>query len=336
MDHVAIDLGGRESQVCVRSGDGEVLEEQRMPTRSLTRWLVDRPRCRVIMETCAESFGIADGAIGCGHDVRIVPTTLVRSLGVGSRRTKTDRRDAQVLSEASCRIELPSVHLPSVTARKRKVLCGTRDALVAARTQLINCVRGWMRQLAQSFSRGGPETFPRRVRHKLADAVPAAVERLLVAIEALSVQIRAADEELDQEAASDPVCVRLMTTPGVGPVTALRFVAAVDCIDRFEDAHSLQSYLGLVPGQWSSGDRTRRLGITKAGSTATRVALIQAAWSIRRYRKDHAMARWSAEIEARRGKHIAAVALARKLAGILYALWRHGTVYNPLRGAGAA
>lgn len=333
MDHVAIDLGGRESQVCVRASDGAVVEERRMPTRSLTQWLNDRATSRVIMETCSESFEIADRAIARGHDVRIVPSTLVKSLGVGARRTKNDRRDAQVLSEASCRIELPSVHIPSPAARKRKLLCGTRDALVASRTQLINCVRGWMRLSAQSLSKGYPVTFPRRVREKLGPGIPACIERLLVCIEALSAQILAADKDLDQEAADDTVCMRLMTVPGVGPVTALRFAATVDRIDRFQTAHTLQSYLGLVPGEHSSGDRTRRLGITKAGATATRVALIQAAWSARRYRKDHPMVRWAAEIETRRGKHIAAVALARKIAGILYAIWRDATTYNPFRGA---
>jgi transposase len=336
MDHVAIDLGGRESQVCVRASDGQLVEEKRMPTRSLTQWLEGRAASRVIMETCAESFEIADGAIVRGHDVRIVPSTLVRSLGVGARRAKGDRRDAQALSEASCRMDLPSVHIPSPTARKRKTLCGTRDALVSSRTQLINCVRGWMRQAAQSLSRGYPVTFPRRVREKIGPAVPAAIERLLISIEALSVQIRQADEELEQEASGDTVCARLMTVPGIGPVTALRFAATVDRIDRFSGAHAIQSYLGLVPGEYSSGDRTRRLGITKAGATATRVVLIQAAWSVRRYRKDHAMARWAAEIEYRRGKHVAAVALARKIAGILYAIWRDGTVYNPFRGSRAA
>jgi transposase len=185
-------------------------------------------------------------------------------------------------------------------------------------------------------SRGYPQTFPRRVREKV-EVIPAPIERLLVSIEALSTQLQAADEELEQEAKSDPVCKRLMTVPGVGPVTAVRFVATVDRVDRFADAHALQSYLGLVPGEHSSGDRIKRLGITKAGSTATRAVLIQAAWSVRRYRKDHAMARWSEEIERRRGKHIAVVALARKIAGILYAIWRRdGATYNPFQGARTA
>lgn len=333
MDHVAIDLGGRESQICVRSSDGRILEEERLSTRSLRSWLEARAPSRVIMETCAESFQIADCAIARGHDVRIVASALVHSLGVGARRTKNDRRDAQALSEASCRMELPAVHIPTPTARRRKTSCGTRDALVSARTKLINCVRGWMRQQAESLRLGGAKTFPRRVRERLGPAVSPSIERLLVSIEALSVQIGEADRELEHEVKGDPVCVRLMTVPGVGPVTAARFTSTLDKIERFADAHAVQSYLGLVPGERSSGDKTRRLGITKAGSTPTRAGLVQAAWSARRCRSNHPMVRWSVQVEQRRGKHIAALALARKIAGILFAIWRDGTVYNPFRGA---
>lgn len=336
MDHVAIDLGGRESQICVRASDGEVLDERRVSTSSLTTWIAERSRCHLVMETCAESFKLADVALAHGHVVRVVPSTLVRALGVGARRTKNDQRDARALSEASCRMDLPSVHIPSAVARRRKTLCGTRDALVAARTQLVNCVRGWMRQHASSVRRGYTATFSRRVREHFGAELPAEIERLLAAIEALSAQVAAADAAVEKEAKQDPVCKRLMTVPGVGPVTAVRFCAALDRVDRFANAHAVQSYLGLVPGESSSGDKVRRLGITKAGSRMTRVALVQAAWSARRCRRNDAMVRWSVEVERRRGKHVAALALARKIAGILYALWRRGTIYNPFDGAAAA
>src|SRR5258707_2974124 len=98
MEHVAIDLGGRESQVCVRSADGTILEQKRWATKELAEYLQARPLSRVIVETCAEAFSVADAALRAGHEARVVPATLVRSLGVGSRRTKNDRRDAQILS----------------------------------------------------------------------------------------------------------------------------------------------------------------------------------------------------------------------------------------------
>jgi transposase len=111
MDHVAIDLGGRRSQVCVRSSDGKIVEEKRLDTARLREFLEKKEKSRVIVETCAEAFGVADIALELGHEARVVPATLVRTLGVGARRTKTDQRDAQVLSEVSCRIDLPPVSI---------------------------------------------------------------------------------------------------------------------------------------------------------------------------------------------------------------------------------
>ena len=333
MDHIAIDLGGRESQVCVRTPDGRISEERRMATAALSNYLRTRPKARVIMETCSESFHVADAARAQGHDVRIVPATLVRALGVGARRTKTDQRDAQALSAASCRMELPSVHIPSPTARARKTLCGTRDALVGARRQLINTVRGWARQQGLAIRSGYSPTFARRVRTADHLPLPPAIERQLAAIEFLSLQIAAADRDLAAVVAGDPVCGQLMTVPGVGAVTVARFTAALDDPSRFADAHAVESYLGLVPGEYSSGPVTRRLGITKAGSTATRTALVQAAWSARRHAAHDPLGRWVRAVEHRRGRKVAIVALARKLAGILYALWRDHAAYDPRRGA---
>lgn len=123
-----------------------------------------------------------------------------------------------------------------------------------------------------------------------------------------------------------------MTTPGVGPITAIRFVAALDRVDRFPDAHQVESYLGLVPGENSSSDRQQRLSITKAGSSSVRWSLVQATWALRvccRSEAARPLQLWALEVEKRRGKKIATVALARKLAGILYALWRDGKAYDP-------
>ena len=97
MEHLAIDLGGKESQICVRSSTGQIIEERRCPTASLGRYLATRPRSRLVVETCSEAFAVADAALAAGHEVRVVPATLIRSLGVGARRLKTDRRDARIL-----------------------------------------------------------------------------------------------------------------------------------------------------------------------------------------------------------------------------------------------
>lgn len=334
MRHLAVDLGGRESQVCTRDSDAKILEERRVPTSRLPAFLKAQPVSRVILETGAEAFAIADAALLAGHEVRVVPATLVRSLGVGARGIKTDRRDAQVLSEVSCRIDLPSVHVPSQRSRGWKAMCGMRQALVDSRTKMVNTVRGWMRGRLTRVALGTVSTFPRRVREETED-LPMYVDRQLQAIEQLTVAIKAIDKDFATIADADPVCTRLMTAPGVGPLVSIRFVSTVDNLARFPTAHALESYLGLTPGEDSSSEKKRVTGITKAGNTRTRWILVQAAWTILRTRPGDPMAQWTAKIAAKKGKRTAVIALARKLAGILFAMWRDGSEYNPTKGATA-
>ena len=133
---------------------------------------------------------------------------------------------------------------------------------------------------------------------------------------------------LEQLTEQEPICQLLMSVPGVGPVTSMRFVAAIDDVSRFANAHAVQAYLGLTPGENSSSTRQQRTGITKAGPAPVRRTLMQAAWNIRRLRPTDPISQWAMEIEKRRGKFVATVAVARKLAGILFALWRDGTRYE--------
>src|SRR5690606_6315270 len=169
---------------------------------------------------------------------------------------------------------------------------------------------------------------PERVRGRASESLPVHIEQVLFVIEALNVQILASDRRLRELARASEVCRRLMTIPGVGPVTAVTFVAAIDDVSRFEHAYRLQSYLGLTPGESSSSERERRTSITKAGPASVRRTLIQAAWTIVRRRPTEPMVRWAAQIAERRGKFIAIVALARKIAGIMFALWRDETTYQ--------
>ena len=336
MEHIAIDLGGMESQICVRSSDGTIIDELRTATRSLARYLRRRPKSRVILETSAEAFAVADQALECGHEVRVVPSTLARSLGVGSRRVKTDRKDAQALSDVSCKVDLPSVHVPSHVAREYRSMSTARESLVDARTQLVNSVRGYLRTRLGRVKTGAVESFPSRARKALLkqpDGLPEFIERQLLVIEELNAQIEAATAELAAVASHDETCRRLMTVPGVGPVTSVRYVGAVDRVDRFANAHVLESYLGLTPGERSSSQKVRRTGITKAGPAKVRWALVQASWVLMRHRRNDPIVQWADGVMKRRGKRIAIVALSRKLAGILYAMWRDGTEYEPARAA---
>jgi transposase len=329
MKHCAIDLGGRKSQVCIRDEAGQIVWEERCDTLCLPERLRAWPQSRVIVETAAEAFRIADAAKQAGHEVRVVPATLVRALGVGARRTKTDRRDAQVLSEVSSRIDLPSVHIPSPRSREWKTMCGAHDALVSSRTKLINNLRGWMRGQGRRLAKGSTQTFAERMTQST--PLPEYLAPQVEVIRVVSKQIAESERRLRRIAQDDELCRRLMEVPGIGPSTALRFVAALDEVGRFASAHKVAAYLGLTPGESSSSDHQQRLSITKAGPADVRWVLVQAAHCVRhRCRSQGArpLQLWALEIEKRRGKRIALVALARKLACILFALWRDGSRFE--------
>lgn len=335
MNRVAIDLGGGKSQVCIRREDGEILSEQRVPTRALREFLAQLPKSQIVMETCSEAFAIADAARAAGHDVKVVPATLVKQLGVGARGVKTDKRDAQALSAAACRVDLPSVHVRTKESRERLTRVGARAAMVAARTQHINVVRGWMRTQLYTVT-GASDRFATNVREMAAEkgfALPDYVEGLLRVIDSLCAEIAIADATLEAMANENEVAQRLMSVPGVGPKTAMAFIAIVDEPERFRTAGALESYTGLTAGERSSSDRVRRTGITKAGSSMLRGLLTQASLTLRRTRPNDACVQWAAQVMARRGKQIATIALARKLVRILFAIWRNETTYQPTLGA---
>jgi len=333
MQHVAIDLGSKESQVCVRSADGTILVEKKHPTRGLVKLMEAWPTSRVVLETSSEAFRIADQAKRSGHEVRIVPSTLSKQLGVGERGIKNDLRDARKLSEVSCRIDLPSVHLPSAEAREWRSVIRSRETLIEARTKMINHVRGWMRTQLRTVRRGSTETFPTRLRNRASEEGATIPPHIEDALAVMNARATASMKRIRELAKASELCRRLMTMPGVGPVTAVAFVAAVDDVARFRHAYQLTSYLGVTPGEDSSSKRERRTSITKAGPTSVRRNLIQAAWVAFRFRPNDPMVRWATQIEERRGKFIAVVALARKMASVMYALWRDKTNYCPLKAA---
>lgn len=330
MDHIAIDLGGRKSQVCIREQSGVIRHEAKVATEDLKELLTRLPPSYVLMETCAESIAVSDWARTAGHDVRIVAATLVRSLGVGARGIKTDIRDARALSEASCRMPLVSVHMRSRLARERQTQLAMRSNLVSSRTMLINGIKGWLRTQVVRLPTHTPPTFPQAVTERFAavGGVPACVERQLACIRELSAQIKRADAELRAAAKADELLSRLTTIPGIGPATATCFAAVVDTPERFASSKSLASYVGLTPGEASSSERVQRTSITKAGPSMLRQLLVQCAWRVWNG-KDSAMKTWAVAIAERRGVRVAIVALARKLAVTMYALWRDGTIYQP-------
>lgn len=332
--HIAIDLGGKKSQVCIRGNDGEILKESKVATRSVVDVLRGLEPSRVVMESCSEAFAIARQVQTLGHTPVVVPATLAPALGVGARGIKTDQRDGRNLSEASVRMKtLPSVHVPSLYAQQLKQESTSRDLLVKTRTQTVNHIKGWFRVQLKERPSGGPEALPKRVREALKNKVPEHLESVLKILDVLNQEISKADKRLVGLAKQDDVCQRLQTIPGVGPVTAVRFRGAVDDVNRFESANAIESYFGLTPGENSSSERVSKTRITKAGASEVRRLLCQCAHVAMSNCRNEPMSQWGLEIARKKNKPIAVTALARKICGIMYALWRNKTTYNPTRSA---
>lgn len=331
MEHIGIDLGKSESQLCIRTSDLTIVLEQRVRNDAIARILSRRPKgARVIVESSAEAFAVADIAKACGHDPRVIPATLARTIGIGARRQKNDQRDARAMSEASCRTELPSVHVPTVLSRERKAMCTSREALIRVRVELTNTLDGYLRtRMLRSSVRGASPRFSATLREDLGTSMEPHVECLLASIDAINAQLEVLDERLVELAKNDPDCSLLMTMPGVGPVIAMRFVSAIDDPHRFTNAAQVANYLGLTPGENTTGFAPRPLGITKAGAPRVRWALTQGAWSLYRCRKGDPMVQWALKIEARSSRKKAITALARKMSGVLWAMWRDGSPYSP-------
>ncbi len=332
MNHVAVDLGSKQSHICIRKPDGTIVKSVRVKNTSLPEFFEHLERSQIVVEACSEAFTVARWAQKHAHSVTVVPSTLAPALGVGTRGVKTDKRDAENLSMASCRMaKLPSVHIPSIVAQQLRQQLAARALLVQTRTMVTNHFRGYLRQELLAVKSGDTETVAARVREVLLatpTGMPEHLEQLAKTHESLCEQIQAADDELSTVVKADAVCRRLMTVPGVGPVTAAAFRSAIDEAERFKGAHFVQSYLGLTPKEHSSGETERRGGISKTGPAMLRAALVQAAWSAWRTAPNDPMVLWAKGLAVRRPKQVAIVALARKLAGILFALWRDESEYS--------
>jgi transposase len=147
----------------------------------------------------------------------------------------------------------------------------------------------------------------------------------------LNERIDEVERKLVQLCAQEPVITWLMTTPGVAMIVAAAYVSVIDEARRFRDAHEVESYLGLVPSEDTTGGKRRLGAISKEGNSYLRALLVQASWCILRQDDTNPLAVWGRLVARRRGKRVAVVAVARRLAGILWALWRDGSVFDPAR-----
>ncbi len=335
MEYGAIDLHSKESEIRIVTADGQVVLHRRIATRRdlLCAVFEARPRLRILLESGTESEWVARSLESWGHEVIVADPNYAPMYAHRGRGIKTDRRDVMALVEANRRGLYRDAHRVSAAHRTMRRHLQVRDQLVRMRTQIINVMRAQIRSEGLRIRSGRAESFVTRYQ---ALAVPAALqavlEPLVRGLAALEPLIAAADGWAQQTAQGDAVARRLMTAPGVGPITALSFQSALDTVTRFHSPGAVSAYLGVVPHEDSSGERQRRGSITKAGPSPLRAVLVQASWGVwRSPRRSATLHAWVHRLADRRGKRIAIVALARRLTRILFAMWRDGRDFQPAR-----
>jgi transposase len=251
------------------------------------------------------------------------------------RKQKTDRQDAQLILRLLLEDRFPQIWVPSWENRDLRQLLWHRHRMVQARTRIMNQLQAvalneglrCKKRLWREAGRGQLEAF------RLAPWASRRRRDLLELMDRLNPTITDLTQTIEQEAEKCPAAQRLMTHPGVGPLTALAFVLMIGTADRFQCGKQIASYLGLVPLEESSGNR-RRLGhITKQGNALLRFLLVEAAQvsarSIPEWRNKYF------HLAMRRGRKIAKVAMARRLAVQMFWMWRKGWDYEQVRKFGS-
>jgi transposase len=333
MEYGAIDLHKKESQVRILTAGGAIVD-RRIPTQreAFTTLFGGRTRMRILLEASTESEWVARHLETMGHEVVIGDPNYAPMYGTRTRRIKTDRRDVVALTEACRHGVYRAVYRRSPRAWTKYRDLQVRDYIVRTRGAAISVVRALTRAEGCRIRSGATETFLTRLAAlelpaALQDRLPP-VERLIAACNA---ELITCEGRLALEAERDPVIRRLMTMPSIGAITATAFVAALDDVTRFRRAAQVTSYLGLVPREYSSGERQRRGRLLRSAHPRVQALLVQAAWRICRSRRpETAVLRlWAEGVAQRRGAKIAVVALARRVARILFAMWRDETDYTP-------
>lgn len=333
---IGCDVGDKHSHVCVLDADGTVLEQARIRTTAaaIREWFRTRSPSVVAMEVGTHSRWLGPLLTELGHEVLVANARQVRLIYAG--RKKNDRLDAEALARLARldrRLLSPIRHRSSQAHAQLNVL-RARDALVKARTELINHVRGVTKSAGVRVPKSASSVFPWRARQVLPELLRPALEPVLCSIEELTKQIEGSEKKIERMAEEHPEAQVLMTIHGVGALTAMAFILTLDDPRRFESSRDVGAFLGLVPRQSQSGNSDPELRITKAGDGFVRKLLVQAAHHILGpFGHDSDLRRFGLRLQERggaRAKKRAIVAVARKLSVLMHRMWVTGEVYQPL------
>lgn len=333
MLYVGLDIHNKHIALCVLNETGQVV--QRAQVRAIDQMMRILERLPDRFEVCYE----ASCGYGHYHDLLRPLATRVLVAHPGQLRLifrssdKTDRKDAERLAKLLYLGEVPTVHVPTVDVRTWRELINCRSQVIAKRTRAKNTVRALLRSGGVTAPRQpglwtkGGTAWLRRL------ALPTSSQQLrrdllLEEIDTLNRQVRRIEQELNQRARQTPAVTQLQSIPGVGIRTAEAVVAFLDDPHRFPNAKAVGRYFGLVPRQDQSGDKNRLGHITREGAPVVRQLIAEAAWQARRRSPTVRAFFDRTQRDDPQRKKIALVATAHYLIRVMYALLKHGTIWQ--------
>lgn len=329
---IGLDLGKLVFQVHGVSAAGAVVVQRRLTRSRLLQFFAKQPPCLVGMEACAAAHHWGRELRKLGHTVRLMAPRYVKPY---VKRQKNDAADAEAICEAVTRPTMRFVEIKTCEQQGTLVLHRVRLMLTRQRTQLSNAIRCHMAEygLVAPVGRNGLQRLVAILGNPDDERVPAVARASLAPLVCqfvlLNDQILENDRSVRASARSTEVGVRLMEVPGVGPVLASAIVATVPDPAAFKTGRDLAAWIGLVPRQNSSGGKEKLGGITKQGDRYLRQLLVAGALAVIRYAQRHGTKRpWLVHLLARRSPKIAAVALANKMARMIWAMMMTGEHYR--------
>lgn len=333
--YAGLDVSDKSTHICTVDEAGAVAwrgvcaTDPEVLAQTLARRCPDV--ARVVLETGALSAFLYHGLIERGVPAECICARHAKGV-LSTRVNKSDPHDAEGLAQLARTGWFKAVHIKDGATHLDRVHLKAREQLVKAHGAMRNQLRGLLKlfglRLGQATT---PAKRAERLRELLAQKpeLAPALAPLVASLAALEEQIAIATRTLKQRTADDPVCLRLMSVPGIGPVNALTYKTSIEDPGRFARGEDVGAFAGLVPRRHQSGERDTRGRISKAGDPMLRRALYEAANSLLgRTKRDCALRRWGLELAAAKGSKRARVAVARKLAALLHTLWRTETSFN--------
>lgn len=333
--YVGLDVSDKSTHLCVVDGLGAVIWSGACATdpEVIARTLKTRAAgvARVVLETGALSAFLYHGLVERGVPVICVCARHAKGV-LSARVNKSDPHDAEGLAQMARTGWFKAVRIKAEATHMDRARLKIREQLIASRRAMAGQLRGLLKLFGLRL---GQVSTPNRRRERLAAlfALKPELEPILAplieSLEALEAQIDRSSRDLAARAGADPVTARLMTTPGVGPITALVFKTSIEDPGRFDRGEDAGAFAGLAPRRNQSGERDYKGAISRAGDPMLRSALYEAAnVLLSRVKRPCALQAWGQQLALTKGAKRARVAVARKLAILLHQLWRSETDFR--------